>query len=237
MNDNIGNIINQALSQSSPNVIRRKDYSPQMNYLQVMDLFERIGKQREPDFTIDKFNKFAFTNIAKWLIGDPTMEALDVTTRQRKLGDLRKGIFLTGQTGTGKSMLMEIVSQVAKELRLGYWTGSSGHFLYYNCYRSDKITTYFSNTGDIESLTSEHRVLCIQDLGSEPAEVNYMGSKVNVLRQIIETRYDDRTKITHFTSNLSLRDKDTITARYGDRVYDRLRGGCNYLEIAGGSRR
>lgn len=63
-----------------------------------------------------------------------------------------------------------------------------------------------------------------------------MGTRVSVLRQIIEARSDNRTQITHYTSNLSLRDKDKLTERYGDRVHDRLRE-CNYFEIAGSSRR
>lgn len=234
--EEIGSLIYGGVGRRIPQVISRRDYTQKYSYLDVLGLIEDIGKRLDSGFKIDKYNRFAYVNIAKWIVGDSTMECLDITGKGRKPGKLTKGIFLTGKTGTGKSMIMEIGAQVARDLRLGYTAGHSTCSLAWNCFRSDNIVSYYAQGGSLGLLTEEQRSLCIQDLGSEPTEASYMGTRVSVLRQIIEARSDNRTQITHYTSNLSLRDRDKLTERYGDRVYDRLRE-CNYLEIAGESRR
>lgn len=220
----------------SMQTIVRRDYSDKYGYLYILELMETIGKQAEPRFVIDKSNKFAYTNIAKWLVGDPTMESLDVNGRSRRTGRLSCGIYLCGETGTGKSFIMAIASTIAKELRLGYSYGRAARSLSWYSFRADAATSYYMRSGDLLPWTEENMVCCLNDLGSEPSDANYMGTRTNVLRQIIETRGDNRSMITHFTSNISLRDSAKMKGRYGDRAYDRLRQ-LNYLEIAGGSRR
>ena len=71
---------------------------------------------------------------------------------------------------------------------------------------------------------------CFDDLGDEEAKNNY-GNYREVMKDVIETRYEhfiDYGLLTHFTTNL---DMDDIEKRYGSRARSRIMQMCNIIDI------
>jgi DNA replication protein DnaC len=178
----------------------------------------------------------AYENIAKWVVGDPSMRCLNPETRMWEKGDLTKGIYLAGRTGCGKTWALEIFAFLASAHNIRYKAYGKDLPLALQDFRADEITTDFLAQGDTSLYTEGTKVLVINDLGTEPEETLYMGNRVNVLRQILEKRADNPARLTLITSNIPMGDK-AVAARYGDRVASRLRQMCNYIEITGNDKR
>ena len=226
------------LNVGSVKRIGRIDYTTRYDWKQVKEMAVSVGKALIRDFVIDGANDFAYTNIAKWLVGDESFQCIDPITRKVVRGDLEKGIYLAGYTGTGKTECMRIYNEVAKELRLAYRMGNNKTLIYWANYRADSLIQYYAQTGDVGRFISDCKTLCIQDFGAEQrGGGSYMGTKIDVIKQIVESRADAKGLMTHFTSNITMSAGDTISDLYGDRVLDRLFGMCNLLEMRGASRR
>lgn len=224
-------------AESTP--IQRFNYARinRVDYRALLHEALAVGRHRVPGFVIDGNNRFAYINIAKWVVGDNTVQALDPRTRNIVKGDLRKGIYLAGGTGTGKTIAMEILSFLANEHNLMFKARNATRFLCWANQRADVLVQRFAQEGGIWPYDTETSCLCVQDFGTEPPSATYMGTKCDVIRQLVEMRYDNRAMITHFTSNIPLWQKDILVSRYGDRAFDRIQGGCNYFEMGGASRR
>ena len=191
------------------------------------------GRERNPRFAIDAQNRDAYEAIIKWVLNDQTMTATDPTTGKKVQGDLTKGLFVAGNTGSGKSWALEMGAYLAKITGRRFKAGNGEYPLAWRNVRAMEIADEWSKSGDLEQWRSAP-ILGIQDLGSEPAESVYMGNRQDVLRQLLEYRGDCPGKITHITSNLTYAD---IERRYGDRVLSRLYGMCNFVLIVGKDRR
>lgn len=201
----------------------------------IMNIISKIGTYRTPNFVIDDDNRFAYVNAVKWLMGDPTMQAIDPTTNTVVKGRLNAGLYVAGNTGTGKSWLLDILNSVALMYHLQYYDGEVNCGLQWNAYRCDDICDDYSVKGDLRSYKSM-RTICLHDFGSEPEESLYMGNRQNVIRHILESRGDRSNLFTHITSNIPM-NHDRVHKRYGDRVCSRLNDMCNYLTIKGADRR
>lgn len=212
----------------------------------VMNLVEEIGRQYTPLFTIDTDNFRAYTNAIKWLLADPTMEADHPNGNHTLTGDLSKGLLVSGTTGTGKSLLLEILEALATLLQPKMMTyqrptyaqgGETAGYrevpLLWKTYRADSITDEYQTSGGLDKF-KKARVIAIQDMGTEPTETLYMGTRANVMRQIIEHRADDKGLITLVTTNLT---PDQFATQYGERVRSRLFSMFNFLYLGGRDRR
>lgn len=203
----------------------------------ALEAVTAIGKIRNPRFAIDEENRFAYENFIKWMHADPTMQALDPLTGEVIAGDLKRGVYLAGNTGSGKSWCLDIMQVYAKIW--GFEIHLSGDKyprpLYWATHRSDDICHEYATTGEAHSLKILP-ILGVHDFGQEPRETLYMGNRQNVLGQIIEARGDRSDLITLITSNLRI-SSDLLRSSYGDRVQSRLIEMCNYLEIKGKDRR
>ena len=194
---------------------------------------EAVGRYRDPRFVIDDDNRFAYTNLAKWLVGDPTMECLHPDCKGVVIrGDLNKGIYLAGGTGTGKTWAMDIISHLA--LANGMKIRVFGRDEAFHIVPTKASTAVEKFTLNEDPLTQ--RVLCFNDLGTEPREGVYMGNRLEVMRDYIEDRADSPWLMTCFTSNYPMT-HEFIAERYGERAVSRLRQMCNYLEMRGKDRR
>lgn len=142
----------------------------------------------------------------------------------------RKGVILIGGVGVGKTALMSALSKVT-DIRMA------------SC---RNIVRQYSLKGE-ESLfpyiqcnvprSTHNRHWCFDDLGSENLEISHFGSKINVMAELIQDRYmffKNRGILTHFTSNLPLKD---LKEAYGIRVYDRLKEMVNPVFISSESLR
>ena len=200
-------------------------------------IVEVIGKMRSPKFVIDEDNRFAYENFIKWLRGDKTMQALNPITGEVIQGDLTRGIYIAGNTGSGKSWCLDIMQEYAQVLRLPIeFSGKEDTKpLIWGACRADEICREWAEEGQIQKFKTRP-ILAIQDFGQEPQETLYMGNRLNVLRQLIEYRGDQDGQLTLITSNLKLSGK-RVEERYSDRVQSRLFEMCNYFEIKGADRR
>lgn len=203
---------------------------------EALEVVTAIGRERNPKFVIDEENRFAYEQMVRWCHCDTKMQALDPVTREVRQGDLRKGIYIAGNTGTGKSWCLEIMAAYALVCGFKITLGKvERRPLYWQNYRADEICADFVTSGDIDAYRSS-ALYGIQDLGQEPRESVYMGNHANVLRQLLEYRGDRTDVLTLITSNYPMSHK-VLTERYDDRVASRLNAMCNYLEIKGKDRR
>lgn len=208
-----------------------KDYDVQ----ECLRLVEQVGKQRTPRFVIDDENRFAYENFIKWLIGDGAMKALHPETKEEIPGNLYRGIYIAGNTGSGKSWCMEVMRAFADVMRFRIDFGTDICRIWWKEARADEIVAHYVTDTSIEPY-KDAKILCIQDFGSEPLEAVSMGNRMNVLRYLLEWRGDHSDRLTLITSNLSLKNQSLVEC-YGDRVASRLVEMCNYFEIKGKDRR
>ena len=214
--------------------IKRYPYMP-YNMEVAMQVVDAIGKNRNKKFVIDDENRFAYENIVRWIHGDPDMKCIDPATKKIIHGRLNSGIYIGGNTGTGKSWVLEVMSAYCLMDNVQIFMGKSNRCLHWNNFHSGAICDEYMQTGDICQYKN-WQIIGIQDLGAEPTENLYMGNRAEVLRQILECRGDRTEQITLITSNLPI-NHESLTKRYGDRVASRLLEMCNYFEIKGKDRR
>lgn len=214
-------------------IVRQKLELPFDN---VRDAVIALGKLKTPSFVIDQYNSFCYENLIKWLMRDETMQSIDPFSKKKVKADVAKGLYIAGPTGTGKTMAVRLIRELAHHLGLKYKQDSNGiHALEWTDVRTDTISDEYAKGSDLMSYKQEP-VICFQDLGSETTESVYMGNRMNIMKTIIESRGDRADKLTIFTSNMLPNDPDMI-AKYGDRAVSRLLDMCNILVITGQDRR
>lgn len=204
---------------------------------QALAIVEAIGKSRNPKFVIDDENRFTYSNFIKWCHCDTSMQCLDPDTRAVVPGRLLSGIYIAGNTGTGKSWCLEIMLAYAMAMRfkIQFFEDGEPRNLWWRIDRADAICDAFAENGSLQPFKNLS-LLGIQDFGSEPQESLYMGNRLDVMRRLIEYRGDKSDTITLITSNMKI-NGEKLKERYGDRVESRLREMCNYFEITGRDRR
>lgn len=195
---------------------------------QLKILFNREAnkyfKERNRFFEIDEENKNFLNVFCKYFAQDKSFET-------EHGGELRKGLYVFGNIGTGKTSSFEILQKVSKKNLINQiWvpmTHTHKVVEEYNLSDSkhkDNVIRYYSKGKYL-----------FDDLGAENPGSNY--GKEDVFIRIFEHRYNSfintGTK-TFITSNLNLID---IKNRYGSRIFDRFHQMFNILELNGKSRR
>ena len=79
-----------------------------------MQMIEILGKSRTQKFVIDDENRFTYTNLIKWVHGDASMQCLDADSKEVRKGDLKRGIYIAGNTGKGKWWALEILREYSR---------------------------------------------------------------------------------------------------------------------------
>ena len=130
--------------------------------------------------------------------------------------DPNKGLMFIGDTGTGKSIMIESVSN--------------------NEYRPIKIL----NMKDIEASVKETGVfddflfrrgwlLCIDDVGTEETPIDYFGTKINWFSDFIKKEdVKGRCDRVILTQNLNM---EEVSAKYGARTASRIYQNFNIVVI------
>lgn len=140
-------------------------------------------------------------------------------------GSHKKGVFLFGGVGTGKSTLMHFFRFNAAQ---SYRVVSARKIENEYSEQGEEILMHYSEDKAIASNTDPYGhqklALCIDDMGTE-LEGKHYGKSRNVIGEILQNRYDAGL-ITHITSNASAEDIRNI---YGQRVADRLREMVNII--------
>lgn len=147
--------------------------------------------------------------------------------------DLRKGLWMEGPVGTGKSTLMQVFSQYLKSLQMGF-----------RVYICSQVTTDYSLTGDLSRYldnagwsSSGPVPMCFDELGREPLPAKYYGTELNVMQHILHIRYSywQTTGLRTFvTTNANGNDIERL---YGDFIRDRRKEMFNIIPVTGDSRR
>ena len=91
--------------------------------------------------------------------------------------------------------------------------------MYKTASREEIVNAVMKKYGDRPDVTRDDVLLCIDDVGTEPASLKVWGNEVSPLVDLLYHRYD-RQLFTIITSNLE-GDED-IAKRYGVRVADRF---------------
>lgn len=227
------NDILKDLNLNSSRIIRKPVSKEIWDMKEMMKAFQRIGSKWVPIYAIDQSNEHCIHNLVSWLLNDPEMTAIEPNSGRLVKGRLDKGIYLAGNTGSGKSLVMKILAMMESKIGIA----GTDKIPTWIEVRADEVVSEFAANG-YESLAFYKKapVLCIQDLGAEPNEVLYMGNRVNVMKLILESRGDRLDQMTLITSNLPINCQENV-ARYGERVVSRLMEMCNYLTLVGEDRR
>lgn len=214
--------------------IKRMRYEPYKMEV-ALDAVRIIGTSITPKFVIDGENQWVFEQLVKWMHGDESMMAIDPATGGQIQGRLKSGIYLGGNTGSGKSLALQIMSIYRNIDNIQIRINGEMCCLRFKPYRVDDICDTYAKTGDISKF-KKMPILCVQDFGSEAKETLYMGNRINVMQQIIESRGDRGDLVTLLSSNLPLTHQ-LLMEKYGGRVVSRLTEMCNYIELKGIDRR
>lgn len=232
----VGRILNAINQRGMFAGITRYQYL-QYDVVQALKIVDAIGKSRNPAFVIDDENRFVYENFIKWVHCDTSMMCLNPETKQIVPGRLKRGMYIAGNTGTGKSWCLEIMLAYAMAfgIKISLMDDKTPRPLYWKILRADSICEEYAANGSIHE-TKKIPFIGIQDFGNEPKETMYMGNRLEVIRQLIEYRGDKTDELTLITSNLKINGEPLIQ-RYGDRVASRLIEMCNYFELRGKDRR
>ena len=232
--ENMSAIIDRIKSRGLFQGVGRFQYLP-FNLDYALELVEGIGKDRNPKFSIDNENRFTYENLIRWIHGDSEMQCLNPDTKEIIQGRLNSGIYIAGNTGSGKSWALEIMAAYTLIYNFQIQVGENKRCMYWSNFRTDTICDEYTSEGSFDKYKKMY-IIGIQDLGAEPFESMHMGNRINVLKNLMEYRGDFSDKITLITSNLPMSHK-ALVDRYGDRVSSRLNEMCNYFEIKGKDRR
>lgn len=136
---------------------------------------------------------------------------------ETKLNCRKKGLFLFGGTGTGKTFSVKVIASF-RDLHL------------YTCKHLEKV--YEDSTEAFWQIIKERKVIIIDDLGTEKESNNY-GVKSEIMEDALYERhrlFEQHGIRTIITTNLN---KEAIIKKYDERIYSRLRQMCECINAVG----
>ena len=138
--------------------------------------------------------------------------------------DPTKGVCIIGGVGGGKTTFIRAIQQALNAARYG-------SFRLFSCV---EVEQNIRQASAAESSAADYSyydtgAACFDDFGAENHESVIFGNRVIVMAEIVQRRYNRfqaQGVKTHFTTNLSAAE---MRARYGDRVFDRMKEMCNIV--------
>lgn len=149
---------------------------------------------------------------------------------------LQKGLWLWGNPGVGKTLLMNIFSRNKRQcyqvvqcpkIVSGYVKYGDDHIERYS-----KIIPVEGSSFD--NFFQKTMGICYNDLGIETLQAKHYGTAVNVMETIFLDTYERKVPFfhRHVTTNLTF---DQVKEKYGVRITDRIKQCFNVIEIKGES--
>ena len=192
------------------------------DYDNLVNVITAEGKnQYGPDFAIHEQDLPVVYALLAYALRDEAVAAMAEIS-------LYKGIMLTGPVGCGKTSLMRIMRKLMADTFKPVMKSCGDICGEFSLKGYETITRYSVNA--FHPYSSVPRVYCFDDLGMENI-VNFLGTKWNVMQEILYSRYDyfvSHKMITHVTSNLN---GDELESRYGVRVRSRMREMFNLISF------
>ena len=193
-----------------------------------LEKIQEIGNKIVGNFKIDKNNEAAIINLIHYFNGTSL--------------NTSKGLFVRGEIGTGKTLLMKIFKWYANIFMPDYCfrmisSRQIAEMFAIEGHKAMNDFTYNTQMHSSGGKQSNPAKICIDDIGTEQTKVKHFGTDANIINELLMTRYDIFTStgtVTHMTTNLKLSELKEI---YGDRVISRLVEMCNDIVIGGGDRR
>ena len=142
-------------------------------------------------------------------------------------------LFMIGSCGMGKTVW-------AKAIQKAYNSTQDRKIVYHN--EKNKMLRFLSTLELVQGACGNEDIyqlfryprLIIDDIGIEPADIYIYGTKRNIVMEFLSYRYE-KNLTTIITSNLKLKNPNQIIERYGERIYDRLRGKSILIGFTGES--
>ncbi len=144
--------------------------------------------------------------------------------------DLRKGILLEGPVGCGKTSLMYLMRYLLPKDEQYYVRATRDIYLEFTRDEYTVIEKYSNNSFINRDQVLIPKVYCFDDLGLESTCMHF-GNEVNVMGEILLSRYPlfvYRHMKTHATTN---HDADELESFYGSRIRSRMREMFNLISF------
>lgn len=192
----------------------------------ALSWLEQLGRRHNPRFVITPEARPAYLTAVRWLLAHETSEDTAL-----------KGLLIMGSTGSGKTLLVQLLWELSQGLGLQRPFRTRSDFrrtlrplLWYPSHAGDHVAGFVSSDGgQFPKIGSP--VLHIGDLGTEPASFQRYGttaSLADLICQRSDFGYRDAPMIV--TTNLT---PDGLRERYGDRTFSRLMGDCVRIVLTG----
>ena len=135
----------------------------------------------------------------------------------------KQSLLMLGGTGSGKTVLAKAIGRVVAVKNL------CPYF-----YDMRRLLDETREGGVLpEWVYDTKRMLILDDIGTEPNEVQIYGNRYSLINEIIHARYA-RFAPTIFTSNFG---RDFLTQKYGERAMSRISEMCDIMIVEGGDMR
>lgn len=177
-------------------------------------------------FVIDPDKRDAVNSVFAWIWKQD---------RWNRVGmDYKKGFFLYGPVGTGKSTFLKGVQKYMNTIKARYFEKDYRIGFFWKS--ASELANSYAGDGQEKLLQwCDECNLLIDELGREPRPAKHYGTELNVIQFLLQLRYDRRREnITHITSNINPQD---VMPMYGDYISDRFREMFNIIPWFGESRR
>ena len=124
-------------------------------------------------------------------------------------------LLLCGQSGNGKTTLMDALRMVINDCELKDMQGTK---VYCRITNAKEVANMSKRDYKAFSDLCKYPILTLDDLGTEPMEVMDYGNIINPVLDLLTVRYENQL-MTIITTNLTPKQ---IREKYGNRVADRL---------------
>ncbi|WP_010177354.1 P-loop NTPase family protein [Aquimarina agarilytica] len=179
-------------------------------------------------FNVDSENKLFLDIISRYFSDDIEFEKITN-------GELRKGLLIYGECGTGKSSIFDIIQSISLkyDLKQIYFKNTSVHTVITEFNKESKA---YGNGGESVIEKYSRGTIHFDDLGTEN-QVQAWGIKEELFDRILQIRYNNFKNLgkkTFVTTNLSI---EKLEKRYSPQVKSRLYEMFNIIPLTGNDRR
>lgn len=205
---------------------------------------QTAARQYIPGFVVDKAIQPHVSTLIAWALCDDTAaKAINPADGRTVSASMFRGYYIAGPTGSGKTSLLTALDSWLQTRGFQFATYGQDRALILPRFNAKDLCRSYRQKGD-SALDLAHRlpIILLDDIGADESESMYMGSRVDVIAELILARADNPACLTWYTSNLPLMppshtDGNPLLDRYGARVVSRLIGTTNYLTLIADDRR